>query len=146
MTNRTGERKGLPREIIERLLGAPFADFGRGPESFDCYGIVLEGARAMGLELPDYGSVASHLYEEIGKKAEKRRAMFERVPFREARRGDVVAFNTRVLGLIDHMGLMVSRFDFLHTTWTTGGQICSLEHPVWGKMVEGIYRLKQKEE
>lgn len=125
---------------IARLVGVPFADFGRGPESFDCYGIVLEGARAMGIELPDYGSAASHLWREIGKRAEERRAMFDPVPLREARKGDVVAFQTRVGGIVDHLGLMVSRFDFLHTTRATGGQICSLGHPAWGAMAEGVYR------
>ncbi len=128
---------------IARLVGAPFADFGRGPESFDCYGIVIEGARAMGLELPDYGSAASHLWREIGKRAEDRRAMFERIPLREALKGDVVAFHTRVEGIVDHLGLMVSRFDFLHATRATGGQICSLGHPAWGAMVEGVYRWKE---
>lgn len=38
--------------IVAELLGLPYALGGRGPEAFDCYGLVREFHRRRGLELP----------------------------------------------------------------------------------------------
>ena len=37
------------------LVGTPFEYGGRGPDSLDCYGLVMECARRDGVELPDFG-------------------------------------------------------------------------------------------
>jgi cell wall-associated NlpC family hydrolase len=39
--------------IAEELLGLPYAEGGRGPDVFDCYGLVREFHRRRGLSLPD---------------------------------------------------------------------------------------------
>jgi cell wall-associated NlpC family hydrolase len=38
------------------LVGVPFEYGGRGPDSLDCYGLVMECARRDGIALPDFGS------------------------------------------------------------------------------------------
>lgn len=38
------------------LLGKDFEYGGRGPDTFDCFGIVKELARRTGVDLPEYGS------------------------------------------------------------------------------------------
>jgi cell wall-associated NlpC family hydrolase len=119
------------------LIGIPFEDLGRGPEAFDCYGIVLEGAKLLGIDLPDYGSIASHLSGEISRMAEERKPLFKRL--RKPKAGAIVAFTTRTPMVIDHFGLVIDDYNFLHTTRATGGQICSLEHPMWKRLIEGFY-------
>ena len=37
------------------LIGTPFAYGARGPDEFDCYGLVMEMARRDGKTLPDFG-------------------------------------------------------------------------------------------
>lgn len=37
------------------LIGTPFKYGGRGPDSYDCYGLVMEMSRRNGRELPDFG-------------------------------------------------------------------------------------------
>lgn len=36
------------------LIGKPYKDEGRGPDSYDCYGLAIEVFRRCGIELPDY--------------------------------------------------------------------------------------------
>jgi cell wall-associated NlpC family hydrolase len=124
------------RSPISVLIGAPFEDLGRGPKAYDCYGIVLAGAKLLGLDLPDYGSVAAHLSQEISKMAEERKPLFERTP---PTPGAIVAFTTRTPMVIDHFGLVIDDYNFLHTTRGTGGQICSLDNPMWKSFIEGFY-------
>lgn len=55
------------------LIGRPFARGGRGPDAFDCWGVVLEVRRRLGLALPpDYASGAlsrAHMCELFRTKA-----------------------------------------------------------------------------
>lgn len=37
------------------LIGIPFQYGGRGPESFDCYGLVMEMTRRNDVAIPDFG-------------------------------------------------------------------------------------------
>jgi cell wall-associated NlpC family hydrolase len=121
---------------LNGLIGVPFEDLGRGPKAYDCYGIVLAGARLLGFNLPDYGSIAAHLSREISRMAEEYRPLFEHTT---PRPGAIVAFTTKTPMVIDHFGLMIDAYNFLHTTRATGGQICSLEHPLWKHLIEGFY-------
>ena len=36
------------------LIGKPFADGGRGPDAYDCFGLYREIRRRLGLPCPDY--------------------------------------------------------------------------------------------
>jgi cell wall-associated NlpC family hydrolase len=38
---------------VNDLIGKAFADGGRGPEAFDCYGVLREVYRRHGVEIPD---------------------------------------------------------------------------------------------
>ncbi|MGR3495148.1 C40 family peptidase [Citreimonas sp.] len=43
-----------------RYVGAPFADGGRGPVAFDCWGLVQTVYRdCLGIELPHYGEISA---------------------------------------------------------------------------------------
>lgn len=39
---------------VRDLIGKPFKPLGRGPDSFDCWGLAMEVARRLGVELPDF--------------------------------------------------------------------------------------------
>lgn len=36
------------------LIGKPYINHGRGPDGYDCYGLVLEVERRMGTVMPDF--------------------------------------------------------------------------------------------
>ncbi|MCE8042428.1 hypothetical protein HOP60_09710 [Halomonas daqingensis] len=46
-----------PLEFAAGAIGTPFRPHGRGPDYYDCYGLVAKAYReVLGLELPDYVS------------------------------------------------------------------------------------------
>lgn len=44
----------LDESIWQDLIGLPFRDRARGPESYDCYGLMLEMYRRRGIVIDDY--------------------------------------------------------------------------------------------
>lgn len=40
--------------MFDDLIGLPFVDGGRGPNQYDCWGLVREVYRRYGVNLPDY--------------------------------------------------------------------------------------------
>ena len=49
------------------LIGKPFKNKGRGPDGFDCWGLVLEVYRRCGIDLPDY-DISAEACEQISKQ------------------------------------------------------------------------------
>lgn len=90
-------------ETVIGLVGRPFAWGGRGPDSYDCWGVVRVVAEAMGRVLPDYEeannveSVVRHIERET--KTEKWRKVDIPEP------GDVVLLST-VPNLFHHAGIL----------------------------------------
>lgn len=39
---------------VSDLIGIPYKEHGRGVDGYDCYGLVMEVERRIGVELPDY--------------------------------------------------------------------------------------------
>lgn len=69
-----------PPHWIEHYLRAPYADGGRGPEAYDCWGLVREvrhkhcGARL----LPEWGGIPARDIRNLSKAYEAERAAMER--------------------------------------------------------------------
>lgn len=44
--------------VLSPLLGKPFKWFARGPDAYDCYGLMIEASRRVGLYIPsDYQTI-----------------------------------------------------------------------------------------
>ena len=96
------------------LIGKPYLDGGLGPDSFDCFGLVRwVWHKALGICLPE-----KHLgWRRFG----------DVLPWPcEIRLYDILMFES--LNIVDHVGVMVSETEFLHTGRIYGGVVCE---PVW---------------
>ena len=95
------------------LVGLPYADNGRDPATgFDCFGLALYATRAEGIDLPD--NVLS--WRRAGRviRGELR-----------PRRLDWLCFADRnPFGLIDHVGVALNEFEFIHAGRSFGGVVC----------------------
>lgn len=120
------------------LIGKPFADLGRGPDTYDCWGVVLEVNRRLGRELSDYG-VSCHVWDhvEILQRYQNAVGQFEKVA-NGHQPGDVVLFRRFSGGL--HFGVVIDQYYCLHTTENTGIQMQRLDSPTMRKLIKGFYR------
>lgn len=109
------------------LIGAPYCLGGRGPDSYDCYGLVKElYKRRSGIILPDYHSPEE--FDKIQEMIVKHRYLWRPT---EARADTVILF--RIDGYGCHVGYMLSDYKFIHV-WEKcahGVVIEHIEKPEW---------------
>lgn len=95
------------------LIGRPYASGGMGPEEFDCYGLVRHvWKEALGVNLPEkcigwrrYGDVLDWPVEID--------------PY------DILMFMELEENIVNHIGVAISKTDFLHAGRIFGGVVCT---------------------
>jgi cell wall-associated NlpC family hydrolase len=118
------------------LLGKAFVPSGRGPLSFDCYGLVKCVLERNGIPAPDYPSA-----EDSGMNAALILAAME-AGWKQVR---VPEANCVVLFRMEqrvgtHVGVMVDGQKFLHALKETGVCVEDVRSEVWKRRVIGFYR------
>lgn len=125
---------------VEPYIGLPFAEKGRGPDGYDCWGLVRRVlAEQFGLPLPDYGERYATLREHARIAAaitDGLAAGWTHVDRGAA--GDVAIF--RPGGARLHIGLMVTPQRFLHAPEGRTSCIERIDSRLWWPRLEGIYR------
>jgi cell wall-associated NlpC family hydrolase len=115
------------------LIGAPFRRGARGPDEFDCYGLVkflIE--RATGREVPDYKSPtdtgATHALMITSRE------FWHRLPGQKV--GSMVFF--RIGREVCHVGYVISNGLFIHA-WEPSGGVTVERLSEWEKRIDGFY-------
>jgi len=128
-----------PPAWVERWIGLPFEDRGRGPRAFDCWGL----ARAVlferrGVELPswddyettdDVAAIAIYVSKHVDR--------FERVE--SPREGSLVLL--RCEGHRSHVGVCVGGTWFLHTLRGVCSALERFDSIGWSRRIEGFYEV-----
>lgn len=120
------------------LLGKEFTWGGRGPESYDCYGLCIELAKRNGQEIPN--SAWSEKPEEIDALLEVGyKKGFVKVDVPEV--GDFVTFKLRP-PFVSHVGVIINTtpVEFLHITKGTKVSRERIDSLIWIKKLAGFYR------
>ena len=136
------------------LIGKPFAYGGRGPEEFDCFGVIKELLRRDGIAVPDYDTADAQATIEALFSREQRLYWrpceaeegswyidLERngsLARHHYTKGAVVLF--RILGLGSHVGYVTGPNTFVHT-WE-GARLGVLTERIddWEHRIIGFYR------
>lgn len=125
------------------LLGTPFAYQGRGPEEYDCYGVLTEMHRRLGKSIPEYKSPddlveiadmigrEKRLWEEVWKREDKAPDLAE-IPLHST-----LVFNVK--GLACHVGFVITPNKFIHT-WQGSGGVLVERISLWRQKIIGIYK------
>lgn len=121
------------------LVGKPFAKMGRGPDQYDCWGVVIEVARRVGKTVPDYELYACDTYGENNRLYQEHVGEYVRVYVPEP--GDIVVWKRISDGGL-HFGAMVDGDRFLTTNPHTGVCVNRLSNPLVKQLVEGVYRCR----
>jgi cell wall-associated NlpC family hydrolase len=117
------------------LIGAPFRLGARGPDAFDCYGLVMELMRRAGASVPDYRS--PQVMEEVA--ASIGRQMPHWTPC-EPEPGAVATI--RLGEHISHVGIVLP-FDRMIHSWERSGGVCVERLHTWRRLITGYYRFQR---
>lgn len=117
---------------VAELVGTPFAYGGRGPDSFDCYGLVRELHRRQGILLPDYRSPTDQ--PRIAALMMNQLQLWEEC---RPEPGSVALF--KILGRATHCGLVLPADKFIHT-WEGSGGVVVERLDDWKQRTHGFYR------
>ena len=109
--------------IATRLLGKPYEWSGTGGRGFDCSGLVAHVFASLGRPLP-HSSFAQY---EAGTG----------VAWEDLAPGDLVFFRTYSLGA-SHVGIYIGDSRFIHSSYSRGVIVSSLEEPYFrGRFIGG---------
>ena len=115
--------------------GKPFIPCGRGPEAYDCWGLVWAVIQdGLGMTLPSF--LDDH--ERVDPEAHLHLEGWALVQVPQPQPFDVLYFRLAYQG--GHVGLAVNGSSFLHTTMGYGSTIDRLYSPWWRCKLEGVYR------
>lgn len=127
------------------LIGVPFVDLGRdAAHGLDCWGLVMEVYRRMGVEVPDYGKTVPSAYASDESDSQYRKAdatgQWRKVEAPEV--GDLVAMSTdgRMPRAVNHFGVCVGDGKFIHTCLNHNCEVSRLSAIEWRQRIRGYYR------
>lgn len=115
-------------------IGIPFEWGGRGPKSYDCWGLVRELYQTdHQIVLPDYLGVTNP--NEIASIMTTEKSAWRRFDDPVEKSVALIARN----GLWSHVGYVISERHFLHT-WEASGGVTRAEVKRWWYRIEGFYQ------
>lgn len=115
------------------LIGLPFVYGGRGPEEYDCYGLLQEmWRRAHGVELPEFTSPTLQ-----GPQAAV--GAIQLLQWQEVPCAPHVMVAIRIGRFVSHCGFMVDQQNMIHA-WQQAGGVSVQRLGVWKQRITGFYR------
>lgn len=120
------------------LLEKEFAYGGRGPEFYDCYGLIMEMHKRIGIELPEYKSEREPSLIQMliieGKK------LFEQIEKPEPH--CVVTFFIKPY-ITSHLGFMLDDKKFIHIMLKSRVTVERIDSDIWKDRLTGVFKWKQ---
>lgn len=118
------------------LIGKPFAHRGRGPDSYDCFGLLLEVYRRRGIIILDssYGDTLTQRSTEIVRRL---------VSWRRSTIYPGVALLFREGGVAGHVGVAIDDDRFIHASERTGQVVVGFLSRGWLEPLIGSYVFTQ---
>jgi len=123
------------------LIGKPFKFGGRGPDEYDCWGIVMEVCRRLEIHLPDFGKGCEYLPQKIHNTQESFQDRF--ILVNSPIPGDIVAFRFPLPNFVGHIAVYIGQNRIIHTREATNTVCERLNAPQWRKRIYGIYRYRK---
>lgn len=122
----------LPTSLWFDLLSKPFRDGARGPDAYDCVGLMLEVERRLGVELPPWGS---HAREMAG-------ALAHWTPVTDPQPGDGILFESDDPPW--HIGVVGGGGYMIHAHPSCGVARERYNTFPWQNRIRGFYRANGK--
>lgn len=116
--------EGIRSDIVQIALaqqGKKYRSGNKGPDYFDCSGLIYYTYRQAGISMP--------------KTAEAQGRYGAEIPRDSIQPGDLVLFKIKDG---DHIGIMINRNEFVHASKSKGVGIDSLNSKYWSKYIVGF--------
>lgn len=127
----------MDKARVTELVGLPFVYGGRGPDTYDCFGLVKEcWRRTHGVELPDFTSPS-----EQGAQAAV--GIVKLQQWQEVGRAPATMVAFRIGRLVSHCGFMLDNDTMIHAWERSGGvTLQRIDDPLygWAQRIHGFYR------
>ncbi len=117
---------------IYDLVGKPFAEGGKGPDGYDCWGLAVEVFRRYGIVIPDYRLTCETVTSGVTDNRDKWTRCVGEVPAPA-----LIVFTTA--GVADHVGVYLGGGKFIHAHSSAGVVITAVDHIFWKRRIEGYY-------
>ena len=114
------------------LIGTPFAYGARGPQAFDCYGLVMAMARRNGQDLPDLG-FASHQAQIAAMMGGSMPQWIDMAP------GPGAIVLIRIGRFVSHCGYQIDQDRMIHA-WAQSNGVSIVRLDDWRRRIVGFYR------
>lgn len=125
---------------VSKYVGMRFEKGGRGPESWDCYGLLREFYKVeLGIELPLHCGYSDVMTPDSAEAIQ--RGLVDWSPVDTPEPWDAVLFN--VDGVANHIGLVIQPGLMLHAAPGKDASIESYKRPYWSARIEGHYTWPQ---
>jgi cell wall-associated NlpC family hydrolase len=124
--------------LVTDLVGVPFIDGGRGPEGYDCWGLVCEVFKREGITLKDY-NLCCHDSEGFYSFFKEELPQWTRHEHPNIPSPSVVAIRFNHPVFVNHVGAYIGDGKFLHTREKIGVCIEKIDAPYWKHRIEGFY-------
>ena len=122
---------------VNDLVGKPFSDGGRGPSSYDCWGLVLEIYRRFGLELPDY-SISAAACQQVHQEINRERISNRWVELSTPEVPCVVLIKGHP-GFYQHLGAYLGHGRIIHVMHY-GVETARRSDPLWQRRIKGYWQ------
>jgi len=126
---------------IDDLIGKPFKEGGNGKEGYDCYTLSREVCKRGGINLPSKQTQMLATVENIKNRSEAI-SIGKKEDYIRLKNPEpfcIVTFSLRP-PFVNHMGVMVDRYHFIHIMKKRLATIEKINHKFWKSKVEGFYR------
>ena len=124
---------------VSDLIGKPFLYGGRGPDHYDCYGLVSEIYKRRGIALPPLLSATS--YKAIDPIFQNEKKGYIKIDKPEAYA--IVSFIIRP-PFVSHVGVVLeNEKSFIHVLQKRFVAIEQLSSQSWNHRIEGYYRWRE---
>lgn len=120
-------------------IGAPFVDGGRGPEFYDCWGLVTAVyATHRGIELPAYGEISAHDLGRVSRAMAGYRDGWQQVETPEP--FDVALMRLPLSARPGHVGIYVGDGMILHIEAKARAALESVKSVMIAERIIGYWR------
>ena len=124
----------LSAHLYADLIGKPFRFAARGPDAFDCWGILQCVLQRMGHTPTDFPSNPALLQQAISDEWQRLDG--------EPQPGDAILLRSYDTQIVWHVALVLSLGTMLHAHEVRGVCAERYDSPIWRRRIAGFYRFR----